>query len=236
MGKQLAFTASQMQAAIYAALAFRHQNRVKINEDLIDEMIGDLGLAKSTDRKFSTDTKVNKLIKDMFQVLLYQGLTEEEKMSAAFLVGAGYALHKIEPSLRISGENLEDFRAVVISRSKSMIDGNLLWPPSKQTISAKLGEGTWNAALASLGFVTTGRSIDTYSHKYKKSDFAEAISEFTLHCAEMGKHPSIGNYDIWHSVYGGTLPNSDQVRKHYKNWSEVVRIVKSDLNIFDRER
>lgn len=233
---QLAFSDSQMQAAIYAALAFRHQQRVKANENQIDVMIGDLALSKSTDRKFSTDAKVNKLIKDMFVLVLRQGLTEEETMSVAYLVGAGYAIHKIEPNLRISGENLEQFRAAVINRSSLVFDKNILWPPTKQTISAKLGNGTWNTALGSLGFPTTGRSIDTYSHKYKKSDFAEAVSEFTIYCAEYECHPSMGNFDTWHRIYGGSLPNSDQLRKHYKNWSAVVRIVQSDLNIFDRDR
>lgn len=236
MAKQLAFSEFQMQAAIYAALAFRHQNRVTANESQIDEMIGDLSQVKSTDRRYSTNPKVNKLIKEMLLVTSYQGLTEGENMSAVYLVGAGYALHILEPSLRVSGENLETFRSAVTSRSKSMMEGNLMWPPSKQTVAAKLGSGTWNGALAYLGFTTTGRSIDTYSHKYKKSDFAEALSEFTVYCAEMDRYPSIGSYHIWHSSYKGTLPNADAVRKHYKNWSEVVRIVESDLSIFDRGR
>lgn len=233
MTERLAFTSLQMQAAIYATLAIHHATRVQVNANSIEQMIGDFNLVKPTDRRISSNSAANKLIKDVFQFLLHQSLTEEEILYIAFLVGSGYALHKLEPNLRISGENLEKFRVAVQARSTPTLEGNLIWPPSKQTISAKLGHGTWNDALKVMGFQTVGRELSTYSHKFNKSDFAHAVSEFTLYCAENDRYPSIGAYDSWQAPYGSTRPSSDLVRKHYKSWSAVVRIVQSDLSIFN---
>lgn len=157
-------------------------------------------------------------------------LSDEQVDEAVFLIEAAkWAMerHELRP-LSVSQCNRE--RDALLKRwNLASTKGALLWPPSSQTISARLGGGSWSRATARLGFRANSRGRARGSGRFTSESMAVVLREFIAECERNQVEPTLQGYGKWSKGQRATgrddVASVATLRQRYGTWSAVLASV-----------
>ncbi|MCI2029925.1 MAG: 5'-methylthioadenosine/S-adenosylhomocysteine nucleosidase [Ancrocorticia sp.] len=100
--------------------------------------------------------------------------------------------------------------------------GQLLWPPTSQTIIKRFN-GYWNDALSHVGLrVQSGRKRGGL--KFSERDYLEALRDFAIWSAKNGRVPSYKAYQVWVKEFGdGRAPSGAAIRQRFGSWRAATQ-------------
>lgn len=137
---------------------------------------------------------------------------------------AGMRLIKDQPWIRLTTGQYEQVRLEnqVLYGSKSS-ELPAIWPPSAQTVSKVLGQGTWNNAMQVLGIsINKGKPVGF--GKYSEADFNRAITDFVLICGRNSTYPSNNLYEEWRANSSWEYPSLGAIRNHFGSWVKALTL------------
>ncbi|CRH93931.1 Uncharacterised protein [Chlamydia trachomatis] len=157
-------------------------------------------------------------------------LSDEQVDEAVSLIEAAkWAMerHELRP-LSVSQCNRE--RDALLKRwNLASTKGALLWPPSSQTISARLGGGSWSRATARLGFRANSRGRARGSGRFTSESMAVVLREFIAECERNQIEPTLQEYGKWSKRQRATgrddVASVATLRQRYGTWSVILASV-----------
>jgi hypothetical protein len=132
-------------------------------------------------------------------------------------VRAGYTLLKLNPQLQLSSEDHDEIRERFISRFPVSQATITVWPPTKQTVAKRFGDGLWAQALTYLGFELQGRGVPR--RRFNKKQAHEGIEMFISHCLIFNRYPTEAEYVSW---CGNHYPDLEFVKKTFGSLHKAV--------------
>ena len=100
--------------------------------------------------------------------------------------------------------------------------GQLLWPPTSQTIIKRFN-GYWNDALSHVGFrVQTGRKRGGL--KFSDQDYLNALRNFATWASRQSISPSYKAYQAWVKECGDAkVPSGAAIRQRFGSWRTATQ-------------
>lgn len=104
-----------------------------------------------------------------------------------------------------------------------IFDDAASWPTPAPVLARRLGEGSWDQALR-----TVGLSVRTAADRLAEDDFLRALRDFTEECRSFGFPLSLEIYDRWVTAevaLGGERPSALELIDRYGSWDAGLREV-----------
>ena len=106
--------------------------------------------------------------------------------------------------------------------------GEPYWPPTKQTVMKRLGNGYWKDAMQSIGVAPAGRQGRARGLlMYTEQDYEKAIVDYYWDRSQSGLAPTHLGYEEWakaQKILGHQRPSAVSVRNFFGNWTRAVQI------------
>jgi hypothetical protein len=105
--------------------------------------------------------------------------------------------------------------------------GEPYWPPTRQTVMKRLGNGYWVDAMEAVGVVRSakkGRSRGLLL--YSEDDYKDSVKSYYLACLARSKSPTHLGYEDWCSaekLAGTQRPSGASVRNFFGGWTQAVQ-------------
>lgn len=120
----------------------------------------------------------------------------------------------------LSAVKYDNARAEMISHLPHAGDaGFQLWPPTSQTVSARLGAGNWNAAIRVVGIPESARGRAKGSTHFSREDFCVALREFSKASPEDTSYRAYQEWVVKERKKNRVRPAGATVRKFFRSWS-----------------
>lgn len=106
--------------------------------------------------------------------------------------------------------------------------GALLWPPAARTIAVRLGDGTWNQAMVTLGMKVSARGRRRGDTSFSDDDFRWALAAFVWQCEVEGRKATYGGYAEWARAErkaGDMVPAASTIRQRFGKWATALAYV-----------
>lgn len=135
-----------------------------------------------------------------------------------------------DASLTVSAARYETLRGAALEQfGLDSKQGTTPWPPTKQTINKRLGEGSWADALASqgLGIARAGRKRGLLH--FTADDYTDAVAAFAETAMRAGQHPSFDRYEAWvgaEAKAGRRRPSGAGVRLRFGGWAMALNMAR----------
>ena len=103
--------------------------------------------------------------------------------------------------------------------------GALVWPPTSRTVAVRLGGGSWNDALSSLGVATSARGRERGGTRFTGDTQVASVARFLQETEAAGGSASFAAYTEWarrERGAGHRVPAPATVRQHFGSWSAAV--------------
>jgi hypothetical protein len=131
------------------------------------------------------------------------------------------------PDLTISKKRYDEQRNAALA-DLGLIGGrgSMVWPPTSQTVTKRLGGGYWKDALASIGITASGLGRARGLIVFEESDYEGAITDFLHHCAATGSPESFDSFETWvlnEERLSRQRPSGPAVRNYYQSWTNAKR-------------
>ena len=204
------FTDEQIEGGVLYTFARLHREAAQEIMNQVQD-----GMVSIEDEALAEIQSISRAVEDALRYL-YADPTDV-LAHALPSVRAGYALLKINPQLRLSSEDHDEIRDGFISRfpvSQATIN---VWPPTKQTVAKRLGNGLWAHALTYLGFELQGRGVPR--RRFNRQLAHEGIEMFISHCLISNRLPTEAEYVDW---CGNQYPDLDYVKKTFGSLHKAV--------------
>lgn len=137
-----------------------------------------------------------------------------------------YAVTKGFLQLRLSTQEYERTRSEMLTAwGAASRKGVILWPPTSQTVSKRLGDGSWSKALASLGLEVAPIGRTRGASTYSDSQFLAALHGFIAECEAGDLNPTYLRYVEWAKTRRGTqepVPAAATMRQHFGSWGNAL--------------
>lgn len=134
-------------------------------------------------------------------------------------------------SLVVSLDEYEKARARLASRNQMPTrPGQAAWPPGAQTISARIGNGSWAEALEKLGIDVHAVGRRKGTGRLTEDDFTQALRQFVRQSATQRTKPTYAAYCQWakeQRADGIDRPSGSTVRQRYLTWSAALQAAES---------
>jgi transcriptional regulator with XRE-family HTH domain len=134
--------------------------------------------------------------------------------------------------LSLSHSNYEDIRLGVWAKEGWAGGGESYWPPSKQTVMKRLGNGYWVDAMNEIGLKPSdrkGRSRGLIF--YAEADYESAIKDFYGDCQQQSVGPTHVRYDSWakeEKTAGRPRPSGVGQRNYFGSWTKAVQFAQQN--------
>jgi len=98
------------------------------------------------------------------------------------------------------------------------------WPPTRQTVMRRMGNGYWLDAMKEIGVLPSekkGRARGLLF--YTEDGYKDSIKSYYLACAALSKSPTHLGYEDWHRVEklaGTQRPSGVSVRNFFGGWTK----------------
>lgn len=99
-------------------------------------------------------------------------------------------------------------------------EGTAPWPPPAPTLVRRLGAGSWEQALN-----TVGLKLNTAADRLGLDEFDPALHDFAEECADSDFPLTLEVYDRWvtaETALDGNRPSALEVIDHYGGWDEAL--------------
>ena len=138
-------------------------------------------------------------------------------------IGAALDAIDADPTLTLTAKQYDDERVRLAERYQ--VDtgrGQLLWPPTSQTIIKRFN-GYWNDALSHVGFrVQTGRKRGGL--KFSDQDYLNALRNFATWASRQSISPSYKAYQTWVKECGDAkVPSGAAIRQRFGSWRTATQ-------------
>lgn len=146
------------------------------------------------------------------------------------LIASARAAAEEDATLTVSVARYEALRGAALERfGLDSQKGATPWPPTKQTINKRLGEGSWADALASqgLGIARAGRKKGLLY--FTADDYTDAVAAFAEAALRADLHPSFDRYDKWvtkEAAEGRRRPSGAGVRLRFGGWAMALNMAR----------
>ncbi|MDO5049240.1 MAG: hypothetical protein Q4D87_05085 [Actinomycetaceae bacterium] len=102
--------------------------------------------------------------------------------------------------------------------------GALLWPPTSQTILARMG-GKWSAAMEATGLAASSDGkIGRKNTRFTDQDRERALRAYLRHCEVETLNPSYSGYTKW-ARQQDFAPSGAAIRQAYGTWQKALNQV-----------
>lgn len=144
-----------------------------------------------------------------------------------------YAVRKGFLQMRLSAQEYERTRAEMLTAwGVSSSKGASLWPPTSQTVSKRVGDGSWSKALASLGLEVAPIGRTRGASTYSNEQFLAALHGFIADCEAKGVNPTYLRYVEWSRVQRKehrSVPAAATMRQHFGSWAKALEYARAAL-------
>lgn len=109
--------------------------------------------------------------------------------------------------------------------------GALVWPPTSRTVAVRLGGGSWNDALSSLGVATSARGRERGGTRFTGDTQVASVARFLQETEASGGSASFAAYTDWARQQRGAgqqVPAPATVRQHFGSWSAAVAAAREE--------
>ena len=106
-------------------------------------------------------------------------------------------------------------------RPRTMPDGRA-WPTDQAMV---LRFGSWRAALAAADLPANPSTPIAGQSLFTDDDMLDAVRTLGR---QLGKTPSVAEYDRWARSLHGGVPSASTVRKRFGRWTEMIQRLNSD--------
>lgn len=128
----------------------------------------------------------------------------------------------------VVGIRYSDYHQIVRPISRSLgglaTGSGLSWPVPAKELRRRLGAGSWDAALSSVGLLQT----DAAAGYIRTNNFAEAARGFKDDYEYFGSPKDVASYDSWtiaETAAGRDRPSVIAIRRHFGTWESVIGAV-----------
>lgn len=125
-----------------------------------------------------------------------------------------------------AGEYEATRRRIVARWGVASAKGTLLWPPTSQTVAARLGGGHWNDALRRMGLRTSALGRVRGGAKFSEHDVLSALRRYVRDADARCEPVSFAGYQAWADARRGVeaaVPAASTIRRRYRTWSAALR-------------
>ena len=106
--------------------------------------------------------------------------------------------------------------------------GEPYWPPTKQTVMKRLGNGYWKDAMQSIGVAPAGRQGRARGLLvYTEQDYEKAIVDYYWERAQSGLTPTHLGYEEWvksQQIQGDQRPSAVSIRNFFGSWTRAIQV------------
>ncbi|MFW0121901.1 hypothetical protein [Rothia sp. CCM 9419] len=137
--------------------------------------------------------------------------------------GAALKALSENPYIRLDEASYDDFFDNVPEEARNIVDEVSSWPPHRQIIEDRLGDGSWSIALMRVGVCPPDLEdygISVSASSVTDRDFRNALAEFLSYCIRYDRKPTVlvyGNWSISRNPLG-RVPLLGTVRSKYGSW------------------
>ncbi|MFW0185098.1 hypothetical protein ACN083_06315 [Rothia sp. CCM 9418] len=137
--------------------------------------------------------------------------------------GAALKALSENPYIRLDEVSYDDFFEDVPEEARDIVDEVSSWPPHRQIIEDRLGDGSWSVALMRVGVCPPDLEdfgISVSPSSLTDLNFRNALGEFLSYCIRYDRKPTVLLYGSWSVSRNplGRVPLLGAVRSKYGSW------------------
>lgn len=148
---------------------------------------------------------------------------------AATVAGAR-DLADADSSVTIASARYDAVRAEILEGwGLSTARGRAPWPPTKQTIIRRLGDGSWKDALEEMGLEIRRAGRPRGLLHFTAEEYIDAVVAYAESALERGGKPSYGGYEEWvrsEAAEGVRRPSGGAVRDRFGGWASALMMAR----------
>ncbi|ERG63194.1 hypothetical protein L332_01825 [Agrococcus pavilionensis RW1] len=148
----------------------------------------------------------------------------------AATVAAARDLADADPSVTIASARYDAVRAHILDRwGLSTAKGRSPWPPTKQTIIRRLGDGSWKDALEAMGLEIRRAGRPKGLLHFTADEYIEAVVAYAESSLERGGRPSYAGYEQWvrrEAAGGVRRPSGAAIRDRFGGWASALMMAR----------
>ena len=206
MSGNLQFQSAELKAAVWFIVA--KQNYFSVQSHLYS-------VETPSSEFLEIQTKIQNILKS-------QQSQKQNIREILMFTKAGMRLIQEQPWIRLTTDQYDQVRLEnqdLYGAKSSELPA--IWPPSAQTVSKVLGQGTWNNAMQAIGIsINKGKPVGF--GKYSEADFNRAITDFVLICGRNATYPSNYLYEEWRANSSWGYPSVGAIRNHFGSWVNAL--------------
>lgn len=131
-------------------------------------------------------------------------------------------------TIKLTHSSYEETRLQVWAAEGWAGGGEPYWPPTKQTVMKRLGNGYWKDAMESVGVAPAERQGRARGLlMYTEDDYEKAIVDYYWDRVHSGLTPTHLGYEEWAKIqktHGHQRPSAVSIRNFFGNWTRAVQV------------
>lgn len=171
-------------------------------------------------------------VPEAFPLELPGSLPDARRAQVRHDLGVARGAALADPSLTLSVADHDRARLEVLeSLGQVSRRGTPLWPVGSRTVSARLGGGSWSAALVRLGLAAPVTVRPRGNLRFDEDDFRLVVREFLGECSRTGTGATFSAYTAWcagQREQGREVPAGATLRQHFGSWSAALAALGTD--------
>jgi len=216
--------------------------RVRIARDRMSDEVLEMGIWHNIgfliglEKEFDSDLELfsDESVSELTRILEFQGIVDGAAIRVFRHIAGGRQAALDFADMTISGQQYNDARDKFLSLTNCESGKGLNpWPPTKQTVIRRLGNGYWNEALVAVGLVLADRQGRSRGPlEFHQRDLALAMRRFLLYALSEDARPTSARYDEWArrlNASGDRVPSGSSIRNHFGSWHDAIVKGKSML-------
>lgn len=137
-----------------------------------------------------------------------------------------YAVRRGFLQMRLSAQEYERTRTEMLTAwGVASRKGAILWPLTSQTVSKRVGDGSWSKALAALGLEVAPIGRTRGASTYTDGQFLAALHGFIADCEGQELNPTYLRYIEWAKARrreSEPVPAAATMRQHFGSWANAL--------------
>jgi hypothetical protein len=168
------------------------------------------------------------LVDELSGTLSAQGLTPQDIELMLRSVARGSMLIADPNPVSLSHAHYEQIRGDFLSSHNiPTAKGQLLWPPTRQTIMKRFGGNSWAAAVEEIGLEQSARKGRGKGQLYfSAADYSSAIRDYLAYCEAYKLSPTYVRYEAWTAQEQASQrkrPSAPSIRNVFRTWTKALQ-------------